>query len=202
MQKITPFYVVSLFLITLITGTGCAKQGVIKNDEHIVPTAVSTQAEPSKSGQTKTPLSSRDQIEAATGTPIATSSATPGSPAVQIVDSNALQSSLDKIYFNFDTASLSDSARTVLTGNAGVLARKTSTKIRIEGNCDERGSAEYNLALGERRALAAHQYLATLGVNPERLTTVSYGKEKPVTSGSDEASWAKNRRVEFVVLTH
>lgn len=79
--------------------------------------------------------------------------------------------------------------------------RESSAKIRIEGNCDERGSVEYNLALGERRAKAAQQYLTTLGVKPERLSIISYGKEKPSVQGNDEASMTKNRRDEFVVIS-
>jgi peptidoglycan-associated lipoprotein len=110
-----------------------------------------------------------------------------------------LQSALNKIYFNFDSAGLSEPARSTLSKNAGILKHESAAKILIEGNCDERGSAEYNLALGERRARAAQQYLVTLGIDPARLSVVSYGKEKPASTTNDEAAWAKNRRAEFVV---
>ena len=80
------------------------------------------------------------------------------------------------------------------------MMKDRSVKVRIEGNCDERGSAEYNLALGERRAKAAQKYLVTMGVKPERLSVISYGKEKPAVQGSDESAWAKNRRDEFVIV--
>jgi peptidoglycan-associated lipoprotein len=78
--------------------------------------------------------------------------------------------------------------------------KNNSLKVQIEGNCDERGSDEYNLALGEKRAKSAMKYLETLGVPAERLSVISYGKEKPADPGHDEAAWAKNRRDEFVLI--
>ena len=112
-----------------------------------------------------------------------------------------LQSALERIYFDFDSANLSEASRSALAKNAAALAKEATSKIRIEGNCDERGSAEYNLALGERRAKAAQQYLVTMGVKQDRLSILSYGKEKPAAQGNDESAWAKNRRDEFVVVT-
>ena len=79
------------------------------------------------------------------------------------------------------------------------MKKNSALKVRIEGHCDERGSDEYNLALGERRAKAAMNYLVTLGIADKRLSVISYGKEKPVDPGHDEAAWAKNRRAEFVI---
>ena len=83
---------------------------------------------------------------------------------------------------------------------AQALAADSSTKLLIEGNCDERGTEEYNRALGERRALAAREALAKLGVDPMRILTISYGKDKPADPGHDEAAWQKNRRDDFVLL--
>lgn len=80
------------------------------------------------------------------------------------------------------------------------MKRNATIKVRIEGNCDERGSDEYNLALGERRAQVAARYLTTLGISGERLSTISYGKEKPVDPGHDENAWARNRRDDFVII--
>ena len=89
----------------------------------------------------------------------------------------------------------------MLSKNAEILLKgKPTVKIQIAGNCDERGSAEYNLALGERRAKSAQQYLITMGVAPDRLSIISYGKEKPAVEGHDEAAWAKNRRDEFTIM--
>ncbi len=87
-----------------------------------------------------------------------------------------------------------------MQSQAAWLARNPGVRVTIEGNCDERGTREYNLALGERRANAAKNYLASLGVDPARMTTISYGKERPVALGSDEAAWALNRRAVSVVV--
>ena len=86
-----------------------------------------------------------------------------------------------------------------VTDNAGVLKQYTTWTVTIEGHCDERGTAEYNLALGERRAVAARAYLVSLGVSADRLRTVSYGKEFPFDPGHDETAYAKNRRAHFVI---
>ncbi len=104
-----------------------------------------------------------------------------------------------KIYFDFDSYNLSGAARSDLVKNAKLLKKDSVGKVRIEGNCDERGSDEYNLALGEKRANVAMRYLVTLGIPAERLSVISYGKEKPADPGHDEAAWARNRRDEFAV---
>ena len=96
---------------------------------------------------------------------------------------------------------MSQPARESLNKDADYLLKKApSLKVQIEGHCDERGSDEYNMALGEKRAKAAFSYLVTLGVPAARLSIISYGKEKPADPGHDEAAWAKNRRAEFAVI--
>ncbi len=110
-----------------------------------------------------------------------------------------LQAGLAKIFFNFDSSALSQEARETLVKNAELIKQSAGFKVRIEGNCDERGSDEYNLALGERRAQGAMKYLIAMGVPAERLSMISYGEEKPIDPGHDEAAWAKNRRDDFVV---
>ena len=104
------------------------------------------------------------------------------------------------IYFDFDKFDLSPEARKVLAEKASFLNAHPQMKIRVEGNCDERGTIEYNLALGDRRAKAALDYLVFLGITPERISTISYGKEKPVDPGHNEEAWAKNRRDHFVII--
>ena len=106
---------------------------------------------------------------------------------------------LDDIHFEYDSASLTDQARSVLEKHALWLQNHRGAKVLVEGHCDERGTVEYNLALGEKRARAARDYLASLGVAPDRLRTSSYGKERPLDTGSNEASWAANRRAHFTV---
>jgi peptidoglycan-associated lipoprotein len=103
------------------------------------------------------------------------------------------------VFFEYDSSELTDAARAVLNENAAVLKRSGTLMITIEGHCDERGSAEYNLALGERRAGTARAYLMSLGVAADRLRTVSYGKEFPFDPGNNEAAWARNRRAHFVI---
>jgi peptidoglycan-associated lipoprotein len=104
------------------------------------------------------------------------------------------------IYFDFDKFDLSPEARKVLAEKASFLNAHPQMKIRVEGNCDERGTIEYNLALGDRRAKAALDYLVFLGITPERISTISYGKERPVDPGHNEEAWAKNRRDHFVII--
>ena len=99
-------------------------------------------------------------------------------------------------YFDFDQATLSSATRAALDAQVAVL-KNTSAKVRLEGHADERGTREYNMALGERRANAVANYLIINGVERYRVETVSYGEERPVATGSDEASWSKNRRVEL-----
>ncbi|NVO00889.1 MAG: peptidoglycan-associated lipoprotein Pal [Geobacteraceae bacterium] len=112
----------------------------------------------------------------------------------------AVTLSLKTVYFDFDSYILRQPDRDTLYKNAEYLLKKYKGKVKLEGHCDERGSDEYNLALGENRAKAALNYLVTLGVPSDQLSVVSYGKEKPVDNGHTEEAWAKNRRVEFTVV--
>jgi len=106
---------------------------------------------------------------------------------------------LADIRFELDSAALTDEARSTLEKHALWLQGQRDVRVTIEGHCDERGTVEYNLALGEQRARAVREYLASLGVAGARLKVVSYGKERPLDPGSDEAAWARNRRAHFNV---
>ena len=106
----------------------------------------------------------------------------------------------EKVYFDYDSSELLPDAQDILTRKAAWLKDHSDYKLKIEGNCDERGSTEYNLALGARRAEAAAKFISALGVSSDRLTTISYGEEKPVALGHNEAAWAQNRRDEFVLM--
>ncbi len=108
-------------------------------------------------------------------------------------------SPLKPVYFELDSSDLSPVAQKALDENAALLKRYASWAVTVEGHCDERGTAEYNLALGERRAIAARAYLVSLGISADRLRTVSYGKEFPFDPGHDESAFAKNRRAHFVI---
>jgi len=108
-------------------------------------------------------------------------------------------SPLKPAFFILDSADLDDVGKAAVSANADLLRRYPTWVVTIEGHCDERGTAEYNLALGERRAVAVKTYLVSLGISPDRLRTVSYGKEFPFDPGHTEDSWAKNRRAQFVI---
>ena len=110
-------------------------------------------------------------------------------------------SPLKPVFFPLDSAELDETGRAIAQANAGVLKKYSAWGITIEGHCDERGTAEYNLALGERRAVAVKTYLSSLGVSPDRIRTVSYGKEFPFDMGHSEDAWAKNRRGHFVITS-
>jgi peptidoglycan-associated lipoprotein len=174
---------VGLFVI-LCCGTllsfGCAKEQVVKTDETIPPSKTEEQASKKTmpAEQVKEPkIVVSEESTAGTGQ----------------------EKNLQRIYFDFDSYVLTDASRSTLSADAQVLLKKVPGKVMVEGHCDERGSDEYNLALGEKRAKAAMNYLVTLGVPAERLSIISYGKEKPLDPGHGEDAWAKNRRAEFVV---
>lgn len=106
---------------------------------------------------------------------------------------------LKRIYFMFDSAQLLEPAKEQLRGNAAWIKGNPGLHVQIEGHCDERGTADYNYALGQRRADAARSYLISQGVEPERLHTISYGADRPADGGNNEMAWARNRRDQFLV---
>jgi peptidoglycan-associated lipoprotein len=106
---------------------------------------------------------------------------------------------LKPIFFDFDKYDIRPGDAEILKANADILKKFPSVKIQIEGHCDERGTEEYNLALGERRANSTKKYLVSLGITEDRLSTISYGEEKPLDPAHNEEAWAKNRRAHFVI---
>src|SRR6266702_2232575 len=185
------FFVV-LFCGAFLAG-GCAKKQMVKEEEPI-PAAT----KPAETAPVKPALpegAGKELPKEAATTP-----AVKEEPLKEAVQAVAV-APLEKVYFDFDSYVLSSAGRDALNKNAEYLLKKSvSVKIQIEGHCDERGSDEYNLAQGEKRAKAALNYLVTLGVPEARLSFISYGKEKPADPGHDEAAWAKNRRAEFVII--
>jgi peptidoglycan-associated lipoprotein len=130
---------------------------------------------------------------------VAKTEATPGSSLDALQRGEAAGGGpLKDIGFNFDSADLSQTARAILKDNAEWLKANPAARVQIEGHCDERGAADYNMALGAKRAQAAMDYLATLGVAANRMSTISYGEEIPVCREHTEDCWAKNRRARFV----
>ncbi len=186
MKRQAAGYLVVLSCAMLAAG-GCAKKEMVKQDESIAP-AASTVKAPAKTETAKAMPVKEQHVKQE---PLKETSAV----------SEQLKEAFNSVYFDFDKYDLSKTSRDSLVKNADLLRKDTSEKIRIEGNCDERGSDEYNLALGEKRAKAAMEYLVTMGIPADRLSVISYGKEKPADPGHDEAAWAKNRRDDFVVLS-
>ena len=140
------------------------------------------------------------------GTSAAGSAATPGGLTTEQLEAQRLAEAqrqaivkigADRIYFAFDQSDLTSESRQVLTEKAELLKAHPALAVLIEGHCDERGTNEYNMALGERRARAAYEFLILLGIESSRLTIISYGEEYPAVPGATEEAWEKNRRDEF-----
>ena len=118
------------------------------------------------------------------------------------IEGEVLESKLLKdISFDFDQYTIRPQDLPILKENAAILMKHPNVKIQIEGNCDERGTNEYNLALGERRANSTKKHLISLGISPDHISTISYGEEKPSDPGHNEEAWAKNRRAHIVILS-
>ena len=180
----------ALSMAAMVAG-GCANKDVVKTEEPAAATVKPETAPVPPPVKAEEPAVQKEAPEARVAIKPADS---------QPAKAEAEAPAFETVYFDFDSSDLRQDARNVLTKNGEILLKsKQAPKIRIEGHCDERGSAEYNLALGERRAKSAMQYLLTLGVQPDRLSIISYGKEKPAVQGNDEEAWAKNRRDEFVI---
>jgi peptidoglycan-associated lipoprotein len=157
----------------LITAGGCAKKKP--------PEPAPAPPQPTETAPTPTP----------TPTPEPPAPAPP-TPSVRSED-------FAPAFFDLDSYSLRDDARSALDGNARLMRSNPTIQVTIEGHCDERGTVEYNQALGERRALAARDYMVSQGVEGNRMQVISYGKERPFSTGADETAWSQNRRAHFVV---
>ena len=141
------------------------------------------------------PLGNDDGAESAAPPPDDGGGSVHGVP-VQALDE--LRANFERVHFEYDSADLTDTTREALDRNAQILLRYPQIVVSVEGHCDDRGSTEYNLALGERRAAAVKDYLVRLGVKEGQLVPVSYGEERPLDPREDTTAWAQNRRVEFV----
>jgi peptidoglycan-associated lipoprotein len=132
-------------------------------------------------------------------TPVATEPVAEDAIGAKSLDDLNRDSPLKPAFFGLDSAELDADGRGVVQANSELLKKYSSWAITIEGHCDERGTAEYNLALGERRAVAVRTYLVSLGISPDRVRIVSYGKEFPFDPAHTESAWSKNRRAHFVI---
>ncbi len=173
---------------------GCAKHELVKQEETIAP-VTATPVKPSVAEPVKEPAVKQEEVKEQ---PIKETVVQEALKPVS--DTTELKSALENVYFDLDAYTLSDKDRSTLAKDAELMKKYSSAKVQIEGNCDERGSDEYNLALGERRAQAAMEYLVTMGAPAKNLSVISYGKEKPADPGHDESAWEKNRRDDLTIL--
>lgn len=195
MHRQTIFALILMCCWTL-TATGCAKKELVRSDLplHATAPSLSAPAKGTTATGAETAAAQSVAVEAAgEDEKIAVDGAPEGAAKIP--------SELKRVQFEFDSYLLTSEARKILVENAEVLTEGPQVKVRIAGHCDEHGSDEYNLALSDKRARAALEYLVGLGVSRERLSVIGYGKERPLAAGHDEASWARNRRDEFE-MTH
>ena len=176
----------TLFLVAIICAfvlpAGCAKKAVMKEEAAVEKEAAAVKQAPAEAAPAKAP--EEQKVDEA-------------AMAAALADKEASQ--FADIHFAFDRFDLRHEARKILDTHARWLKAHSEFVVRIEGNCDERGTVEYNMALGQRRATGAMKYLVDLGVAKNRLSTISYGKERPLDPGHNEEAWAKNRRDHFSV---
>ena len=150
-------------------------------------------------GDSASGSSSSSASGSASGSSTASASSSSSTAATQMSDAEKLAQVGNTVYFGFDSSELASEAQAILDRQAAFLNVNPTMVVIIEGHADERGTREYNLALGDRRAVAVRDYLLAKGLNAARVRTVSYGKERPAVSGSNEESWAKNRRAATVL---
>jgi len=184
-----------LIIFALILPAGCAKKEVVK-EEAVEKQAPVQPTETAKEKETDEALAKEKAKERAAEEQLAREKA--GEEAAANVAKEASQ--FEDIHFAFDRFDLRPDAREILDMHAKWLNAHAEYVVRIEGNCDERGTEEYNLALGDRRAKSAMKYLVDLGIDKTRISTISYGKERPLDPEHNEEAWAKNRRDHFVVI--
>jgi peptidoglycan-associated lipoprotein len=180
--------VIVLMLALAATAGACKKQK---------PATIPPPAEPAPTTAPAEPVPTTPK-ETVSDFPPETTTKTDMDPSV---DELNRQGVLKTVYFDYDQEQLRDDARSTLQANAQWLRAHPGYKVRIEGNADDRGTIEYNLALGQRRADSVREYLGSLGATTGDLEVISYGEEKPVIDGQDEGSWSKNRRADFVIVS-
>ena len=173
-------FIAVLIILGMITITGCAHKEVTQTPEQPQVAPPAPKAEAPKETMAETPVAEAPQ-------PMARQ------------EEKELNTKVEDILFDFDKSDIKDNAKPILKNLSGMLSSNSMENVVVEGNCDERGTSEYNLALGDRRANAAKSYLVSLGVPSTRIKTISYGKEKPLCTESTEECWSKNRRDHFVL---
>ena len=186
----------ALFAVVMLFAFGCAKKQAVKSTETAgAPSAAPAGQEkgaPAAGGITTETVKPETPAPPAAPGPLAAAEA--GAAVTR-----EIPSPFQDIRFDFDKSTVREDAKPILAAIADYMKKNKGAKVQIEGHCDERGTAEYNMALGDRRAASTRAYLASLGVPDSALSMVSFGKEKPLDPGHNEDAWAKNRRAHFVL---
>lgn len=180
----------AVFAVAMLLSMGCAKKEV-KSTE--APVSAAPAGKESPAGVVT------EAVKPASPEPAAQTRVAAAEAAAGIAATEEKASIFQDIRFDFDKSFIREDAKPTLTKVADYLKKNAGAKLTIEGHCDERGTAEYNMALGDRRADSARKYLVSLGVPAGALSTISFGKEKPLDPGHTEEAWAKNRRAHFVL---
>ena len=191
LNKFTNLLVIGL--VVCVAASGCKKKPV---DVTELPGSKGRES-PGRRAQARQLSPARDRGHASTDTTGGTPSNPPDLHEGWIEDAQALKA--QTVYFDFDSSAIKASEKPKVAAVADYLKANKGKAVRVEGNCDERGTEEYNRSLGERRALAVREELIRLGIGPTEVDTISYGKDKPVAQGHDEAAWKQNRRDDFIV---
>jgi peptidoglycan-associated lipoprotein len=181
---------VLVLAVAMVFSLGCAKKQTVTS-EAPAPSAAAAGKESSAGVKSE---AIKSEAAPGAGTKVAAAEAAAG---MAVTEEKA--SLFQDIRFDFDKSFIRDDAKPTLAKVAEYMKKNAGAKLSIEGHCDERGTSEYNMALGDRRADSARKYLASLGVSGNALSTVSFGKEKPLDPGHNEEAWAKNRRAHFVL---
>jgi peptidoglycan-associated lipoprotein len=189
MRSRLAFVLALLVLVPLLSAGSCQKTKPVSPADAAAPESKAVPAQPPAT-EMKKEVTETFPTQPVSSAPISTE------PTVDELNRKKV---LQTVYFDYDKSDLSDSTRAALQSNAQWLKANPGRTVLVEGHCDERGTVEYNLALGQRRAASVKDYLGGLGIDASRLKTVSYGKERPVDSGHDETAHGRNRRAEFVI---
>jgi peptidoglycan-associated lipoprotein len=195
MSRTRQIGVVVVMLVVALVGTSCGKKTVAVPRATPPPPAATAPEPPA----VPTPPPPPQRVDDAL--PVPPQPLSDDAVANRSLDDLNRSAPLKPVFFGLDSADLDDEGRAAASANAEVLKKYPTWVVTIEGHCDERGTAEYNLALGERRATVVKTYLTSLGIAPDRVRTVSYGKEFPFNPGHTEDAWAQNRRGHFVITS-
>ncbi len=179
MKSRSLFFVPVILLLSMFVLWGCPKKAEVTTTQETPKEAAPEAAKEAPKAEEAAPAPAKEE-------------------AKPMERAEAKAAGLQPIYFDFDKSFIRDDAKSVMKANADYLKANPKVKVKIEGNCDERGTKEYNQALGQRRAASAKKYLTDMGVSGNRISLISYGKEKPVCSESTEDCWQKNRRDDLV----